>query len=415
MLPRSEALLATALAAGSPAALLPRLGALAPLLTGGSGVLGGPGGLAAGLEHLRAIEGPEDRGFDALVGPPQTAAAEVSSPGSAPPLRPWSPSRLEMLGSCPQRYFFHHLLFLQEWDEPAEAHEIDPREIGSAVHEVLARVYEAALSQEPPATSPSLADAVRASWRDATARIAGRLDPIYPGLWEQIGGAWGEAIVRFVERDLPALRSERGRVLCEASVEAALPVPGREGALNLGGRFDRVCVRGDGHVVVTDYKTGGSLEEFVAPREFLRGRRMQMPLYALMAGAGRLRASGEPVAAERASIAVEVLGVGARFEPEPQEARAVLEPKSLDAMKDGFLETLAVLLRLDDAGLYPLNETPSCQFCDFRAACRRGHPATVERLGNNAALRDYALVRRKSSRARLLAQVTGDAASGDET
>jgi RecB family exonuclease len=396
LLPRGEALLASAMAAGSPAALLQGLGAFAPLLPGG------PGALAAGLEHLGALEGPEDRGFDALVGPPETP-------------RPWSPSRLEMLGACPQRYFFHHLLFLEEWDETAEAHEIDPREIGSAVHDVLARVYEAALAKEPPRVPGAPADEVRAAWRAATARIAGRLDPIYPGLWEQIGGAWREAIVRFVERDLPPLRSDPGRVLCEASVEAALPVPGRETTLNLGGRFDRVFVRGDGRVVVTDYKTGGRLDDFVSPREFLKGRRLQMPLYALMAKDGRLRGGGDPMAGERASIDVEVLGVGPRFEREPQEARAVLEAAALDTARDGFLETLAVLLRLGDAGLYPLNETsPSCLFCGFHRACRRFHPATLERLANHPALRDYALVRRKSTRARLLAQVSGDAGNGDE-
>jgi RecB family exonuclease len=408
LLPQRDALLAAGMAAGSPAALLPRLEALAPLLPGDSGAY------AAGLEHLGALESPDDRGFDALVGPPDPAAADPAAAiGAAESPRPWSPSRLEMLGACPQRYFFRHLLHLEEWEEIAEAHAIDPREIGSAVHDVLARLSDAAIAPDPSAAPRPLAEEVRAAWREVTVRIAGRLDPIYPGLWEQIGGAWREAVVRFVERDWPALRAEGGRLLCEASVEASLPVPGRDGALRLTGRFDRLHLHADGRVVVTDYKTGGGLEEFVAPREFLKGRRLQMPLYALMAAAGRLRGSGEEVSGERASIAVEVLGVGPRFEREPDEARAVLEAAVLDATKEGFLETLAVLLRLGDAGLYPLNETPFCTFCEFRRACRRGHPATLDRLANNPALRDYALLRRKSSRAKLLAQVARDA-GGEE-
>src|SRR5262249_42470889 len=150
----------------------------APLFPGNTGML------AAGLEHLRALESPEDRGFDALVGPPD--AAGVDPAGSSQLPRPWSPSRLEMLGACPQRYFFRHLLFLDEWEETAEAHAIDPREIGSAVHEVLARLYGTAFSQAAPRAPRDPAEQVRAAWREATARIEGRLDPIYPGLWEQI-------------------------------------------------------------------------------------------------------------------------------------------------------------------------------------------------------------------------------------
>jgi RecB family exonuclease len=407
LLARREAMLAAAMAAGSPASLLRRLRALAPMLSDD------PEALAAGLEFLRAIESPEDRGFDTLVGPPE--APVVAASGGAPPEppRPWSPSRLEQLGSCPQRFFFRHHLGVEEWQEPAAAHEIDPREIGSAVHEVLARVYAGAQASGELPLPGDIDDQVRAAWRLATTRIAGRLDPLYPGLWEQVGGAWGEAIVRFVRRDLDRLLAQVTSLACEAEVEATLSLPDRSEPVRVAGRFDRLAWRTDGAVVVADYKTGRGLEDFVAPLEFLKGRRLQMPLYALMAEAGRW--SGQPIAAGRAAVAVEVVGVGPRHERAPEEALARLDAKSFAPVREGFLETLAILLSLDDAGLYPLNETsPLCTWCDFRRACRRGHGATLERLAANPALRDYALLRRKSTRATRLAEIRGGAVNGEE-
>jgi RecB family exonuclease len=407
LLARREAILAAAMTAGSPVSLLRRLRALAPILSEDQE------GLAAGLEFLRAIESPEDRGFDALVGPPEAPGIPAGGGGPPEPPRPWSPSRLELLGSCPQRFFFRHRLGVEEWQEPAAAHEIDPREIGSAVHEVLARVYAGARAPGERPLPRDIDDQVCAAWRQATARIAGRLDPLYPGLWEQVGGAWREAIVGFVRRDLDLLLAEAESLECEAEVEATLSLPGRAEPVRLAGRFDRLARRTDGAVVVVDYKTGGRPEEFVAPREFLKGRRLQMPLYALMAEAGRW--GGQPIAPDRAAVAVEVLGVGPRYERAPEEARARLDAGTFAPMREGFLETLAVLLRLGDAGLYPLNETsPLCNWCDFRRACRRGHGPTLERLAAHPALRDYALLRRKSTRATRLAEVRGGAVNGEE-
>ncbi|HET8946479.1 MAG TPA: PD-(D/E)XK nuclease family protein, partial [Candidatus Polarisedimenticolia bacterium] len=407
LLSRSEALLASALEGGSPGALLRRLGSLEPLLPGGAG------DLSPGLELLRAIESPEDRGFDALVGPagpPPDAGRASGDAGVSPaPPRPWSPSRLEQLGACPQLAFFRQRLRLDEWGGDEAPHEIDPREMGSAVHETLAQVYTRALAgpagEHRDAESRPIADLVDAAWGEATARIAARFEP-YAGLCDLVGGAWRDAIVRFVERDLPALLSAGGIVACEAEADAVLAIPGRTEPLRLGGRFDRLLRRADGAVVVSDYKTGGTLADFVLPRDFLKGRRLQMLLYALMAEAGTLRTGGQPIGARAPHLEVEVLGVGPRYDRPGEEGRAVLDAAALGPARAGLLETLAVLLRLVDAGLYPLDETSAfCERCAFARACRRSHGPTLERLARHPALREFALLRRKSTRAPLLAQV----------
>ena len=411
LLPPGAALLAAALEAGSPHELRGRLEALAPVVPEGAG------DPAAGLEFLAAIESPEDRGFDALVGPatapPGPVPPAIGATPDDPQSRRFSPSRLEMLGSCPQLYFFRHRLRLGEWDDPEPAHALDPREIGSAVHAVLAAVY--ARAAEGSIDASERAAAVRAAWEEATAPIAARLDPLFPGLWESIGGTWREAIVRFVERDLPALLARGGSVECETDVDATLMLAGRGEPLVLRGRFDRLLRAPDG-LVVTDYKTGGDASLFVRPLEFLKGRRLQMPLYALMAETGAVRSTGAPLGAGRADrVAVEVLGVGPRYERAPEEAQAALDPERFGRAREGFLETLAVLVRLDDAGLYPLNESSDrCAWCAFRRACRRAHPATLERLAARPELRDYTLVRRKTTRAPRLDQAASVAAANGE-
>ena len=416
LLPRGEALVAAAIGAGSPRELAARLDAIEPLLPGGMLLP-----VKAGLEFLAAIEAPEDRGFDALVGSAATVAVDAAPD---PARRRFSPSRLELLGSCPQQYFFRRLLHLEEWDDERAPYSLDPREIGVAVHEALATIYTRAAAA-PPTGPDAIATLVDAAWQEAAARIAARLDPFYPGLWEQFGGAWRDAIVRFVKSDLPALLATGDPFECETWFETMLQLPGRDEPLVLGGRFDRLRTS-RGRVIVSDYKTGGDLAQIVRPSEWLKGRRLQMPLYALLARTGARPEAGAPggtgdrpgataPSGIGAEVLVEVLGVGPRYERSPAGARADLDNAKLLQVSEGFFETLGVLVRLTDLGLYPLNESSEhCERCAFRRACRRGHGATLERLARRPELRDYRGLRRKSTRAPLLAATAEPGPGADE-
>jgi len=98
----------------------------------------------------------------------------------------------------------------------------------------------------------------------------------------------------------------------------------------------------------------------------------------------------------------EALGVGPSFDAE--ERRADLDPEKLGAHRAAFLETVSVLADLAAAGHFPLDrESPYCPFCPYVRACRRTHPATVERLAMAPEGRAYALLRRKTTKAPTLA------------
>jgi RecB family exonuclease len=384
----AEAALAAALDARLPERLGAHLEALGTLVPQGAA-----GPLAAGLEFLRAVEASDPSPFDALIGP-SAPPHEAGAPGQA--RRPWSPSRLAALGACPQRYFFRHVLRVEEWDEPAEPHVVDGATMGLAVHAVLAETYR----QPPPAGDPAVR--LRNAWDRETAPIASRLDALYPGLWDILGGRWLASLLVFLERDAARLPVQAGALATEEAIETTLPIGPRGEVIALQGRFDRL-IRTPGLWTVTDYKTGGGLEDWVDAAGFLKGTRLAMAVYRLMAEAAATRsANAEGGALPR--IDLEVLGVGPRFDRDPETARAALADGAFEPLRQGVVESIRVLLALPERGLYPLHaDERRCAWCVFDRACRRGHAATLERLEACADLRDLRRVRRKQKRKPLLA------------
>src|SRR5207249_2627278 len=110
LLSPARARVGLALQTRSPAALLAGLDRLPGSPTGDTA------GLRACLPMLAAIEefAPADLRFDACV------------EGAGRKTEVWSPSRLEDLGTCPQRYFFRRVLRIDEMEEIPEGYELEP-------------------------------------------------------------------------------------------------------------------------------------------------------------------------------------------------------------------------------------------------------------------------------------------------
>jgi RecB family exonuclease len=361
--------------------------------------------LAAGLSMLTVIEdsGATDLRFDAAIG----------RAVPAPPL--WSPSRLEILGACPQHYFFRHTLRVDELEEPADDFDLDAREIGAIVHAVLHDVYGRIFGTARPGAErigePAKDGQARGyledAWKRSAAGLAARMRTRYPLLWESISAHLTESLRSFLDEDLAALAAAGARVVAtEEEAPAGLDLGGGR-RLEIRGRFDRIVRRRDGGLVVSDYKSSGNLDRHVSITEALKGIRLQMPLYLLMAETLRPR-WGEAAA----PIDAEVLGVGPAFEE--VERRAALDPEKFELHRGALLESISVLLGLAEAGHYPLNRgSRLCRACPYLRACRRNHPPTLDRLAGAPAGRDYALLKRKSTRASTLA-AAGAAAAGQE-
>ncbi len=368
-------------------------------------------GLRASLPMLAAIEdfSPGDLRFDACVG------------GAGRKTEVWSPSRLEDLGTCPQRYFFRRILGIDEMDEIPEGYELEPAEMGRRVHAMLRDLYEMArtLGEVGPAAAPLLLGALPSVWGRHTADLGRRLAAEYPVFWSATEERWLTAMRRFLTEDLDVLAEGRARILAvEQETRAALDL-GRGRSIEMRGRFDRVAGRADGGIVISDYKTSGNLDRVGGMLEPLKGRRLQMPIYVLLAGS-----EGAPWHTETASIEAEILGVGPdatvageggpRGRVRDAESGGMMPRVPFDTSvlrdnRDGLLETLRVLADLAALGNFPLHSDAWCRSCPFTRACRRHHAPTVARLDAAPGLRDYFALENKTTRRPLLA----DGASGE--
>jgi RecB family exonuclease len=409
LLPAPAAALLAALEARSPAALAGALDRMPRLFAAGGPDRSNPAEtLAPALTRFSAVENASTAPgeWDALPG----AVA-------APPAL-WWPSRLEQFGSCPQQYFFRHLLRVDEWEAAAGPHAIEARAIGSQVHDVLRDTYAALLAGPDTAGGTTETAIDRAlehlgrAWTARTARMAAAIRPVYPLLWDLITARWLAALEGFIRRDLETLTlAPPGALLLEHAIEAALPLEPYGAPLRVFGRLDRLERRADGTLVVADYKTSGRLDDHASIREALKGTRLQMALYALLAetaGAGSGR---------RAAVQAELLGVGPSFEAEAEAggARAVLDAEKFARARDGILETLAVLRDLAAHGWFPLREKSRlCPSCRFTRACRKDHAPTLERLEHSADLAAWRGVRRKNTRLPTLDRVAAAGVDDEE-
>jgi ATP-dependent helicase/nuclease subunit B len=412
LLASHDAALLAALELRSPAAMAR---ALRPTSEGaGIGPVAIPGdaeSLRAAVERLSGLEnGSAAPGaWDALPG---------ADAGDAPV--PWSPSRLELLGSCPQQYFFRHVLGVDEWGEPADPHEVEAREIGSQVHAVLQETYAALLAEHalPAAAGPAAGaaaerarDHLRRAWRERTGRMAAPMRGIYPLLWDLISEQWLAALACFVRRDIERMAAAPpGALLLEHVIEAALPLGVFGDPLAVRGRLDRLARGAGDTVVVADYKTSGRLAGHASILDALKGSRLQMALYTLLAE------SESAAGGRRPAVRAEVLGVGPAYEAATEEERrAAVDPEEFVRARDGILETLAVLRDLVRRGFFPLNEDSRlCRSCAFTRACRKDHAPTLQRLAGSADLDAWRRLRRKTTSRPTLDMLAAAGASGED-
>ena len=274
---------------------------------------------------------------------------------------------LARLGRCPLQFFFRDVLRIDAAFHPATPFATDPAAIGSRVHDALRDVYsrlreEGAFEGGDVGTRVERARTlVREAWDDradteATARAAR-----FPVLDRIERGIWLKTLDAFLAADL-ARMADGGLVPESLEHEVAGAIPGGPERLAVRARFDRVLQSGNGRIV-GDYKTGGRLADRVKPGDMLSGAELQVPIYALL--------SGSPV---------ELLGVGPRHDGEVARFDGFKSGQD----REGLVETLRVLVALAASGRFPIRPGEHCGWCDFRSACRHGHPPTLFREGRAA-------------------------------
>ncbi len=249
-----------------------------------------------------------------------------------------SASAYEDLRKCPYRFFALRQMGLQETQEIDT--DLDKRDFGNWVHEVLRRFHEG-LQREPTDDRAQRVARMDRMAQDVTRDLhmpPGEFLP-FEAAWPQVREGYLDALARFEAKERAAF------VSAETEHEIGL------GPVRLMGRIDRIDRGPDGAALVMDYKTESlsrTQDRLKVPFEDT-----QLAFYAALLEDDALRAFYVNVG-ERGET---------RFLEQPQ-VQAAREALALGILDD--------LRRIGEgAALQPLGEGLVCETCAARGLCRK--------------------------------------------
>ena len=219
-----------------------------------------------------------------------------------------SPSRLESWMACPHAYFDHYLLDVEPVEEPGDEISITARDRGTAHHAALDLFHQAVVDGELSQPGP---DGWTGDHRDA---LAGFFDQVCerterrgrtgrPAFWADERARMLDDLLTWLRHDSELVVARGSTVLASemrfgADDDASIALPGGR-RIRLKGSIDRVDRTRDGHLVVTDHKSGGKdkFKDMTADDPTVGATLFQLPSYAAAARA-RFGEPDTPVRAE---------------------------------------------------------------------------------------------------------------------
>ncbi|MGO8683830.1 MAG: PD-(D/E)XK nuclease family protein [Thermoleophilia bacterium] len=328
-------------------------------------VLADPAATLRRLGQWQAARDLQPGAWDGLLGEAARAALQARHPFTAE----MHPTRLERYIGCPFAFLLRDVIGLEAPEEPDESLEMDGRELGILVHEILQRVYtavmtnnldlDATLREVTAAWQVCCAEAEQRgvtgapfSWNVRRAMLLQdlhecvRRDPMFGDGGHPVGVEWrfGEAAKRPVSLTVAAGRQVR-----------------------FAGRLDRVdrTVRG---ARIIDYKTGkGDTEQ----KRLKKQLGVQLPVYQLA-----VRQNGGDEYDEVACLYRFVTRRGGFRDLPLSEDEATAGSRLSDLV--------SAVVNLVDGGVFARSPAAGCEFCDVAYACgvsawtrarKRGHEA----------------------------------------
>ncbi len=257
------------------------------------------------------------------------------------PVAALSASAYDDLRKCPYRFFALRQLSLQEASEIDQ--DLDKRDFGNWVHEVLRRFHEA-LRDDPQAQALTRAELLDRVAQDVTRALALPPEEFLPfqAAWPQVREGYLQELARF--------ETTHGARFQEAEADREVTL----GPVRLFGRIDRIDRIGhgaDGGRLVMDYKTEGLTG--TQARIKLPMEDTQLAFYAVLLQDSDLRAF--------------YVNVGERG-----ETKFIEQPQVL-AARDALVQGVQDDLRRIGQGerLHALGEGQACAFCAARGLCRK--------------------------------------------
>ncbi|WP_216830232.1 PD-(D/E)XK nuclease family protein [Alkalihalobacterium elongatum] len=273
-------------------------------------------------------------------------------------------SKLEMLGTCPYKYFLKHILYVEE--EQVEEFDmyswLNPPTRGSLLHEVFERFYDRLKEEkQKPQVEKHLdliieiADQVLSYARESNPPPS---EIIYLLERQEIL----ESCSVFLKAEEEA--SDDGDPLF---FEFSFGISGQDPAtidlangetIRLSGKIDRVDRLKNGLYAIIDYKTGSSYG-YTDKAYFNGGRKLQHSLYAL--AFEKLFAHQNAQVSSSAYLFPTLKGQGER-----------IERKHNAEEREKFLSIVEHLCELLAQGHFPYTDVADdCKYCDYKIICQR--------------------------------------------
>lgn len=330
--------------------------------------------------QLASMKG-HDSPFDGRVTPGERLQARLSEV-----LARISPSRLEHLGECPQRFFVTSVLGLREVEDPEPNVQIEIREKGMIDHKILEELYATLTDDDWRVIEADDASRIAATLRERLSSVVESrfrsFDEEFPPLNAVIRAIerdeTGEVLHRFAAADLAELVKKGFR---PAAFELELDVERDDAArVALGpfdagvrGRIDRVDRNADGGIRVVDYKAGKAKRLEKIDAKIDEGFRLQLALYALVV---------------RRLQDLEPAGVSAAVRPlRIDSSDAGKYEFALSAKYENLTKMLERLGNAIAAGRFPaVPFDDACNYCIIKSWCRTSNDpreaARATRLGS---------------------------------
>ncbi|WP_209124835.1 PD-(D/E)XK nuclease family protein [Alkalihalobacillus sp. BA299] len=273
-------------------------------------------------------------------------------------------SKLEMLGTCPYKYFLKHILYIKE--EQVEEFDmykwLKPQTRGSLLHEVFERFYEQLKETKQKPKVEEHVDVII----DIADQVLSRVRESNPPPSEMIYLLERQEIL---ESCMVFLKAEE-----EASgdgeplfFEFNFGMSGQDPAtveltngasIHLSGKIDRIDRLTNGLYTIIDYKTGSSYG-YTDKAYFNGGRKLQHSLYAL--------AFEKLFAHENAQV-----DSSTYLFPTLKGQGEKIERKHSTEERQQFLTIVEHLCELLATGHFPYTDSPDdCKFCDYKMICQR--------------------------------------------
>lgn len=332
------------------------------------------------LDSFEAGKDPEAFSWDALSLPRPRLTEESLSV-----------SAFETLGRCPLSFFLGRVLRARPLPEEPLLDGIRMRDLGSALHEVLNKLFGDArraglLEGDLAVAFDGMRDQISIEVQHHQRRLLSELSRSLEAVKPEYLQSWMKALEDLLDRDLHDLLESGYRPYAfEEKVSAEIEIGGGRvspRSVEVHGRMDRLDRSAEGRDRIIDYKSGGTFKPDSPEIKIdpFQGKKLQLPLYMLLL---RKLAPERMPQAELRGIAPDALERCRPALPRKRFAEEVIENEEV------LRERLGILHELLMCGNFPFHKDHHCQYCDFRHGCPRHHRPTQERQDSCVALDDY--------------------------